>query len=126
MLANPCNYQIDDPSAYSTRDITTLIGGVDGFRGQRLNGISKYRGLVNFLTSQSKFFGEVWPTNSNVVLCEAFESSPPPSGRIDGSILDTTYTRIPILFVTSTLDPVTPQRGGHKISAVFPGSVVLT
>ncbi|KAL4919187.1 Alpha/Beta hydrolase protein [Aspergillus aurantiobrunneus] len=124
--ANPCNHAIDGDASTSTRDINTLIRCVDGSRGQNFTDISEFEEYVDMLTSQSEFFGDVWPNNANGVACRALEVSLPASGMIESSILDTRHTANPILFATAEVDPVSPKRGAHKMSAVFPGSVVLT
>ncbi|KAL5049828.1 hypothetical protein BDW71DRAFT_195290 [Aspergillus fruticulosus] len=73
--------------------------------------IRQFEHYVDALTSQSEFFGEVWPNNANGFTCRAFEVLPPESGKLKGSILDTQHTASPILFVTTKIDPVAPQRG---------------
>ncbi|RDW76539.1 uncharacterized protein DSM5745_06531 [Aspergillus mulundensis] len=122
---NPCNYAPE--SSTLNPDINTLIRCVDGLvKGQRLNDISQFKDYVDILTEQSEFFGEVWPNNANVALCRALEVTPPKTGMLEDSILSRRHTASPILFVTNTIDPVSPARGAHKMSSVFPGSVVLT
>ncbi|KAL3438153.1 TAP-like protein-domain-containing protein [Aspergillus tetrazonus] len=119
--ANPCNYA---PST-ATRDVDTLIRCVDGAGEKRFRSISQFEDYVDVLTSQSEFFGEVWPNNANGVACRAFEVSPPETGKLKGTILDSRRTASPILFVTTEVDPVAPKRAAHKMSSVFPGSAVL-
>ncbi|KAL2865893.1 alpha/beta hydrolase [Aspergillus lucknowensis] len=122
--ANPCNY--DPNGTTSTKDINTLIRCTDGASIRKFQNISQFEAYVNILNNQSHFFGEVWPNNANGVACRSLEVSPPSSGRLSSSILDTRHTASPILFVTNEVDPVTPKRGAYKMSSVFPGSVVLT
>ncbi|KAL4816402.1 TAP-like protein-domain-containing protein [Aspergillus spinulosporus] len=104
--ANPCNYALST----ATTDVDTLIKCVDGAGERQFRDISQFEDYADVLTSQS----------------EAFEVSPPESGKPKGSILDSRHTASPILFVTTELDPVAPKRGAYKMSSVFPGSAVLT
>ncbi|KAL4778172.1 TAP-like protein-domain-containing protein [Aspergillus varians] len=122
--ANPCNYQIT--GATSTQDINTLVKCVDGARIHDFQYLTQFEDYVGDLNTQSHFFGEVWPNNANAVTCRSFQVSPSETGKLSGSILETRYTPSPILFVTTNVDPVAPKRGAHKMSSVFPGSVVLT
>ncbi|KAJ0415121.1 TAP-like protein-domain-containing protein [Aspergillus carlsbadensis] len=122
--ANPCNYAIN--GATSTQDIATLIKCVDGAGGSKFSDLSEFKDYISTLNEQSTFFGDVWPNNANGVACRAFNVSRPKSGILSRSILATRHTANPILFVTTEVDPVAPKRGAHKMSLVFPGSVVLT
>ncbi|KAL4876936.1 Alpha/Beta hydrolase protein [Aspergillus karnatakaensis] len=128
LVASPCNHAIEGLNSTATKDVNTIISCVDNFGENKYTTIEEYEEFVDTLTDQSAFFGEVWPTNGNPVLCRAFEGEAVPSARLErpSSILERRKTKNPILFVTSAFDPVTPHRGAHKMSAVFPGSVVLT
>ncbi|KAJ5091656.1 hypothetical protein NUU61_006526 [Penicillium alfredii] len=119
--SNPCSNGTEG----STEDINTLIKCVDEYDGHKFKDIGQYRDYVDTLTSQSKFFGEVWPNNANTVSCRALKVDPPKSGRLPGSILETRNTSFPILFVNAEIDPVTPKRGAQKMASVFPGSKLL-
>lgn len=119
--ASPCNYA---PST-ATRDVDTLKKCVDGAGEKRFRSISQFEDYVDVLTSQSEFFGEVWPNNANGVACRAFEVSPPETKKLKDTILDSRQTASRILFVTTEVDPVAPKRGANKMSSVFPGSAVL-
>lgn len=81
--ANPCN----NGTTGSTVDVDTLIECVDGYNGRKFQNISQYRNYVDTLTSQSHFFGEVWPSKDNSVSCRSFEVTPPESGRLPGKLL---------------------------------------
>jgi hypothetical protein len=78
--ANPCN----NGSVSTTEDVNTLIKCVDGYAGHHFQDISQFRDYYNLLTSQSSFFGEVWPNNANGVSCRSFHVNPPKSGRLHG------------------------------------------
>jgi hypothetical protein len=78
--ASPCNYA---PST-ATRDVDTLKKCVDGAGEKRFRSISQFEDYVDVLTSQSEFFGEVWPNNANGVACRAFEVSPPETKKLKG------------------------------------------
>ncbi|OCL12579.1 hypothetical protein AOQ84DRAFT_395589 [Glonium stellatum] len=119
--ANPCN----NGTVGNTVDSGTLIKCVDGWNGTHFKTIEEYQGYVDTLMNQSKFFGEVWPNNANGVSCRSFEMQPPESGMLPGSIMQTKNTSFPLLFISMTDDPVAPIRGAYKMSAVFPGSIVL-
>lgn len=111
--ADPCNYNYRETGT-GTHDIATLIKCADGAasRGhdQIPKSFSEYRSYVNDLTKQSSFFGEVWPTNANGVLCRSFDMTPPSTGSLAEPILATRHTANPILFVTAEIDPVAPKR----------------
>ncbi|XHG09727.1 hypothetical protein AWENTII_012769 [Aspergillus wentii] len=120
--ANPCN----NGTAGSTVDVNTLIRCVDGIGSHKFTNLSQYRDYVETLTKQSRYFGEVWPTNALGVACRSLDVEPPKSARLEESILLRRNTSFPILFVTQKIDPVAPSRNAHKMSKVFSGSVVLT
>ncbi|KAL3451357.1 TAP-like protein-domain-containing protein [Aspergillus insuetus] len=122
--ASPCTYAISGTT--STQDFNTLIKCVDGAGAWKFSSLSKFEEYVANLNEQSKFFGDVWPNNANGVACRSFNVSSPESGRLPGSILETRHTGNPLLFVATEIDPVAPKRGAHRMSSVFPGSVVLT
>ncbi|KAL3470778.1 TAP-like protein-domain-containing protein [Aspergillus californicus] len=131
--ANPCNYNYaaTDGTGTGTDDIGTLIKCVDGAGAgspTEFQTLTQFKEYVNILNHQSEFFGDVWPNNANGVACRSFDVSPPQSARLAGSasILETRHTANPILFVTTDVDPVAPERGAYKMSSAFPGSVVLT
>ncbi|KAL4950990.1 TAP-like protein-domain-containing protein [Aspergillus filifer] len=122
---SPCNYAPD--SSTLKPDVNTLIRCVDGLaKGHNLQDIRQFQDYVDVLTQQSEFFGEVWPNNANVATCRTLEVTLPTTGMLQDSILSSRHTATPILFLTNTIDPVSPQRGAHKMSTVFPGSVVLS
>lgn len=79
--ANPCN---DGSGRNGTTDDNTLIKWVDGYAGHRFEDLSQYRHYVDDLTTQSSFFGEVWPNNAANIMCRSFNSTPPQSGRLPG------------------------------------------
>ncbi|EAA66262.1 hypothetical protein AN1144.2 [Aspergillus nidulans FGSC A4] len=111
--ASPCNYA---PST-ATRDVDTLKKCVDGAGEKRFRSISQFEDYVDVLTSQSEFFGEVWPNNANGVACRAFEVSPPETKKLKDTILDSRQTASRILFVTTEVDPVAPKRGTCQADA---------
>ncbi|KAL4967069.1 Alpha/Beta hydrolase protein [Aspergillus stella-maris] len=122
---SPCNYAPE--SSTLKTDVNTVIRCVDGLaHGPRLQTVSQFKDYVDVLTQQSEFFGEVWPNNANVATCRTLQVTLPPTGMLQESILSHRHTASPILFLTNTIDPVSPQRGAHKMSAVFRGSVVLS
>lgn len=110
--ADPCNYNYPETG---TKDIQTLIkcadGGASPAHDQIPKTFSEYKSYINDLTKQSSFFGEVWPTNANGVLCRSLDVTPPKTGSLSESILAARHTANPILFVTAEIDPVAPKRG---------------
>jgi pimeloyl-ACP methyl ester carboxylesterase len=85
--ADPCN----NGSAPSSDDIGTIVKCVDGFNGTHLSTVEEYRGYLDVVTNQSKFFGEVWTTNANGVSCRTVEVQPPKSGRLPGILHSFTF-----------------------------------
>lgn len=79
--ANPCN---DGSGKNGTIDVNTLIKCVDGYAGHQFEDLSQYRHYVDNMTTQSSFFGEVWPNNAGTVMCRSFNGPPPRSGRLPG------------------------------------------
>ncbi|KAJ5180710.1 hypothetical protein N7492_003920 [Penicillium capsulatum] len=122
IAASPCANE----TAGLIPDAPLSIICADGDVGQRFQDVSQFRKYVDELTVQSRFFGEVWASNLNTVSCRSFDVKPPKSGRLSSNIMDPKKTSFPLLLVTSSLDPVTPKSGAHRMSTVFPGSVVLT
>ncbi|KAL2823530.1 hypothetical protein BDW59DRAFT_180585 [Aspergillus cavernicola] len=126
--ANPCNYAISGSASTRTKVINTLIKCLDGYRGGKLENVHQFKNYTDILNSQSESFGEVWQNNANGVTCRSFEVTAPKTGRLDDinrPILDTRHTANPILFITTEIDLVSPKRGAHKMSSIFPGSVIL-
>ncbi|KAI9044047.1 alpha/beta hydrolase [Aspergillus affinis] len=118
---NPCN----NGTVGSTQDYPVMIECVDGYNGHKIQNITEFSDWVKALNTESKFFGEVFATNSGAVSCRSVDVTPPETGRIHGSILDRKNTSFPILFLTQQSDPATPKRNAYKMSSVYPRSVVL-
>jgi len=112
-------------------DVDTIVKCVDGYRGTDLSTLDAYRSYIRLLENESHYFGDAWPTNADNVLCRSLNLTTSTTRSFSGFSHPTTYnTSFPILYVASTIDPVTPTsrnppRGAYKMSQYFPGSVIL-
>jgi pimeloyl-ACP methyl ester carboxylesterase len=77
---------------------------------------------VETMKSQSYWAGESW---LHPVECRQMHATPPPSQQFDFRASKSNGTEFPILFVSNTLDPVTPLVGAQKMQAHFSGSALL-
>jgi pimeloyl-ACP methyl ester carboxylesterase len=113
------------------QDSDVMIKCVDGYGRSNYTTIEDYEDYVELLDSQSKWFGEVWPNNAAGVLCRSVELQIPEGVEFQGmfpSYSDSPGNRAnrhnlgplppssnktanPILFVSNTIDPVSPIRG---------------
>jgi hypothetical protein len=74
---------------------------------------------VETMKSQSFWAGESW---LHPVECRQMRKIAPPSQQFHSK---TKCTAFPILFVSNTLDPITPLLGARKMHAHFPGTALL-
>lgn len=75
---NQCN---NGGGKNGTLDVNAFIKRVDGYAGHKFENLTDYRIYVDTLTSQSHFFGEVWPNRANGILCRSFDAKPPNASR---------------------------------------------
>jgi pimeloyl-ACP methyl ester carboxylesterase len=100
-----------------------LITCVDTAGRYALKSFSDYRAASEQLAQKSTYGGSTI-ASANVLFCNGLDIAPPASQLFPG--FQETNTSVPILFVGTTGDPVTPVYSAHKMSEIFPGSVVLT
>ncbi|KIW36100.1 hypothetical protein, variant [Exophiala oligosperma] len=92
-----------------TDDEDTIIKCVDGYRGTDLSTLEAYQNYVTLLEKESHYFGDAWPTNADNVLCRSVNLTTTDKRAFSGFLHPTRYnTSFPILYVASTIDPVTP------------------
>lgn len=95
----------------------------DGNGRYNLSTMEEWTKHVEFLVNQSKYVGEVWAAASSIN-CRNLNIRAPESQVFTG-VPSANETSTPILFISNTLDPVTPLRAGKKMSALFGGSRIL-
>ncbi|KAJ8508854.1 hypothetical protein ONZ45_g8924 [Pleurotus djamor] len=107
-----------------TGDAGSVIPCIDGWGRNLVTSIDAWRQHSEFFRNQSIYVGDVW--GHNPYDCATMDVPPPPSAKYSGPIPPTANsTSVPILFLSNVLDPVTPLRSAHRMSSLFPGSVVL-
>jgi pimeloyl-ACP methyl ester carboxylesterase len=78
---------------------------------------------VEYLHNQSYFLGEKWATDLGIN-CRQLKVNPPASQVFEG-YPGAKSTKNPLLFVSSTIDLVTPLRSAKKMAARFGGAALL-
>jgi pimeloyl-ACP methyl ester carboxylesterase len=78
---------------------------------------------ANFLNNQSRFLGEAWATVSGANARSL--SIRAPASQVLEDYPSANNTKNPLLFVSVTIDPVTPLVGAKKMNARFDGSRLL-
>lgn len=76
---------------------------------------------INEIERQSRFLGSFGPPDPTL-LCPLWRMQ---AKEIAVDQFGNVHTKSPILFITNTMDPVTPAVNAFESSALFPGSVVL-
>ncbi|CAA9963942.1 TAP domain protein [Pyrenophora teres f. maculata] len=77
---------------------------------------------VELMKSLSNWTGEAW---LHPVECRNMHITTPPSQQFKFPTTATNATDYPILFVSNTLDPITPLSGARRMQAHFSGSSLL-
>ncbi|KAG9384978.1 TAP domain protein [Pyrenophora tritici-repentis] len=77
---------------------------------------------VKLMKSLSNWTGEAW---LHPVECRNMHITPPPSQQFNFPTTETNTTDYPILFVSNTLDPITPLSGARRMQAHFSSSSLL-
>ncbi|CZR62825.1 uncharacterized protein PAC_12722 [Phialocephala subalpina] len=116
----PANYTDD---TYLLGQVRTQIACMDANGRFNMSTFEKYEDHVQFLLNQSFYGGN---TIASVVgtPCGGLRIKSPQSQMFNGSV-SANKTSSPILFISNTLDPVTPLHSA-KMSSQFGGSAVLT
>ena len=66
-------------------DVATLIRCIDSYGNNVLTSFDDYQNWVNIQTEQSKYLGDAWPTNADIVLCRSLDLDLPRGGSFPGS-----------------------------------------
>ncbi|KAH7394211.1 TAP-like protein-domain-containing protein [Phaeosphaeria sp. MPI-PUGE-AT-0046c] len=103
---------------------TVLIGGMDAARNNRedFDTYEKWTAHLARMTKDSSWAADAWATLG--LTGKNLEIYPPLSQQFNGTSFNVP-TNAPILFVSNTLDPVTPLVGAQKMRDLFPGSGLL-
>ncbi|CAI0641696.1 unnamed protein product [Colletotrichum noveboracense] len=80
---------------------------------------AEFREYFEEVRGQSDVLGAAW--SGHRMLCMNWQARP--AWRVEGPW--TANTSYPLLIIGNTYDPVTPLRNAHRVSTLFPGSVVL-
>ncbi|KAF5523262.1 putative hydrolase [Colletotrichum aenigma] len=80
---------------------------------------AEFREYFEEVRGQSDVLGAAW--SGHRMLCINWQARP--AWRVEGPW--TANTSYPLLIIGNTYDPVTPLRNAHRVSTLFPGSVVL-
>ncbi|RYP07373.1 hypothetical protein DL765_009184 [Monosporascus sp. GIB2] len=113
-------------SYYVRSDTNAVIRCSDSYSRNSLLTIDDYREYAEHVAAQSRYVGDIWPNYVDSVVCRSFEPDLPDSMIFQGALPPSSNkTAFPILFTSTTVDPVTPIQGAYKMSRGFPGSVVL-
>lgn len=121
-LASPCATGNESSSQnYDALEALWMIGCIDGYAKDKFLSSDTYAAYAQLLSNESRWVGDTW--SAQRLVCNNIAISPPDSQRWTGSLpLSANSTSFPILWVSNTIDPVTPQAGGHRMAGYFPGS----
>ena len=100
-----------------------LITSVDNAGRYVIKSYEEYKAAIDLLHTES-YYGGANIAATNALICNGMNITPPESQLFPG--FQKTETRVPILFIGTTGDPITPLSSAFKMSAFFPGSAVLT
>ncbi|KAF2798604.1 alpha/beta-hydrolase [Melanomma pulvis-pyrius CBS 109.77] len=100
-----------------------LIMAADVVDRYPIKTFADYMEVVQSLRLNS-YYGSTTIGNQNALIANGLVITPPESQHFPGFKI--TNTLNPILFIGTTGDPITPMSSAFKMSAYFPGSVVLT
>ncbi|KAL7928424.1 alpha/beta-hydrolase [Trichoderma chlorosporum] len=107
-------------------DAGHLIQCADAYRTNVLTSIEDYKSYAEYTVSKSKYIGDICPIFVETILCRSIQPQLPDSMVFQGPIgASDKPTSFPILFASNTVDPLTPLTSARKMSALFPGSVLL-
>lgn len=112
-----------DPN-YSSSEATRLITCLDANTNFPIKSYDDYLDARELYRRKSYYGGEN-SAKTNLLFCIGLSITPPPSQQFPGFDPTGTTTSFPILFLNPIRDPITPLSSAHKMSELFPGSVVL-
>ncbi|KAF2015253.1 hypothetical protein BU24DRAFT_491524 [Aaosphaeria arxii CBS 175.79] len=107
----------------ASQEALTIITNVDSAGRYPLKNASDFINAIEDLRRES-YYGADAIGLSNFLINAGMNIQPPESQYFKG--FEHTQTSVPLLFVGTTGDPVTPLSSAFKMSAYFEGSVVLT
>lgn len=110
----------------SISDARLTITCTDSYRRNKLTSLDEFRTWVEYLSSKSKYIGDIYPSLLEGILCRSFNPQLPDSMIAQGSLFLSPFqhesqfnklvdeisahqpTSFPILFTSNTIDPITP------------------
>ncbi|KAF2734834.1 alpha/beta-hydrolase [Polyplosphaeria fusca] len=107
----------------SSSEVLVLVTCVDANGRFPLTNFEEYEKAVQTMTRESVYGGEQI-AKANAASCIGLDIAPPTSQVFPG--FENTKTAVPVLFIGTTGDPITPLSSAFRMSALFEGSVVLT
>ncbi|KAF2100184.1 alpha/beta-hydrolase [Rhizodiscina lignyota] len=117
--SNPATVPALDPSTPGV-----IISCVDSHgRANTTDSLESFQQYTELLHAQSRYAGGAW--SIVVASCQNMDVAPPPSGTFPASLGVQNKTAFPMLFITNSIDPVTPMANARAMASKFPGSVLL-
>lgn len=107
----------------SSDDSLQIITCVDTADRYALKSLEDYEKGVDLMRNRS-YYGFLDIATGNALFCNGMGIMPPQSQIFPG--FSVTNTSVPILFINTSGDPITPLASAKKMAGYFPGSVVLT
>ncbi|KAJ4300794.1 hypothetical protein N0V90_002882 [Kalmusia sp. IMI 367209] len=100
-----------------------LIACMDAPERFNLSTINLWKQHIQDVNNESHWAGDAWA--SVPLLCRKMGIVPPISQQFHG-VRSANNTNFPILFIGNTVDPITLTVGAKKMSALYPGSILLS
>jgi len=118
-----CPSSSSSPSPPNTgSEASIAISCQDGAAG-RLASVHEFEEYLSLLRNQSSWIGANWAAIR--LSCAGWDIAPRGLGPRDGSEWWGGKTKVPVLFVSNELDPVTPLRNARAIRRFFPGAGLM-
>ncbi|KAH7082644.1 TAP-like protein-domain-containing protein [Paraphoma chrysanthemicola] len=113
----PFNYTIN-----AQGEVLSLVTAIDAAGRYPIDSVDDYVKAVDEIEKTSQWFGEGY-AGLNPLINAGMEIIPPKSQLFTG--FKKTKTRVPVLFVNTNADPITPLSSAKHMSTFFEGSAVL-